>query len=221
LIVGPAATAPRDLQKIDLAEFDLVVRINRAASLLSGSQSDRRDPSCVVFHSLEERGARAAGVLDPKKLKESNVRSVVFPHGKDRNLSRVFWYGKRKGLFDSGISVKMVPPDAYKRMRERIENAKPTTGFVALNELMDASIAQLHVAGFTFFQTRYMDGYNDQIKCNEDAMAWAMAPGAHAPTLECADFRRRCTTRDFQCEKLTLGEGMAELLELQTTYLKT
>lgn len=220
LMLGPAATAPRDLEKIDLAEFDVVVRINRAASSLTSSQSSRLGQSCVVFHSFEEQGARSAGVLDPKRLQESNVQIVVFPHGKERNFARVFWYGKRKGFTELGISIKMVHPDSYKKMRMRIQNAKPTSGFVALNELMDSTSSRLHIAGFTFFQTRYMAGYNDQIRTDQDAMAWATAPGAHSPILECADFKRRCAARDFQCEKLTIGEGMAKVLNLQTTYTK-
>jgi len=65
----------------------------------------------------------------------------------------------------------------------------PTTGLQVLNHILQQDVLELHITGFTFFQTAYVDGYRDEYKGAERARTLAMSVGNHDPDDELRLFK--------------------------------
>ncbi|MFP5077243.1 hypothetical protein ACLE20_08030 [Rhizobium sp. YIM 134829] len=184
IIIGPAATVVEDLAGIDVDGFDVIVRLNNgippalAAPAVLGARTD------ILFHNLNETGPRPAGAIPPELLRRAGVKICVFPHwgfqGNKRALER-----KRRELSGvSEVSLQVPPARFYEGLRRDLDGLKPTIGLVAIAYFLACPLRELQIHGFTFFQTRYLPGYNDQVTTDEDARRWVGSSERHDPARE-------------------------------------
>lgn len=201
LLVGAADSALEELRDVDLDHFDIIVRTNRAIEVpleIDGKTLFRNE---VLFHNLQQDGARSAGVITPEKLMKNETRLIVYPYGPlDRLKVALKNIRSMKGKTD----IRMVNPRMISELKSMIGRKSPTTGFVAINVLAHSNCRALHIVGFTFFETGFLPGYNPATKTAEDAKNWAYSVGWHSPNKE-KDIVRKLMKSKHVRTKITLG----------------
>lgn len=215
IIVGPAETIFEDLKETCVDDYDVVVRLNNGISLAATRPDVLGHRTDVLIHNMREEGERSAGAISAQYLTAQNVKSVICPNWGSSGL-RKRYYDKRDTLkaFD-GPKIEILPPDFMTELRSDLEGRAPTVGISAALFFLDCDVAELAIHGFTFFETRYANSYNDTVKTAEDALAWVNSGGAHEPSSEKALLRKRLK-RSRQC-KVNLGTNVK--LHLNETCL--
>lgn len=161
-LVGSADSACKEILGDYIDGFDVVVRLNKGVELVSernapfiGTRTD------LLFHCFYEakRGGGSPVTLD--LWKQKMVGRVVFcynektiPYGP--NLR--FFYNKYK---PKGIRIARISLDLSDDNFKKVLPFHPTTGFIALNTLLNCAPAELYVTGMTFFKTPFMHQYRD------------------------------------------------------------
>jgi hypothetical protein len=193
IIVGPAETIFEDLNTTCVDDYDVVVRLNNGMSLAATRPDILGHRTDVLIHNLREEGQRNAGPISAQYLNAQNVKTVICPNWGSSDLRKRYYY-KRDILkrFD-GPKIEILPQDFMTKMRFDLEGRAPTVGLSAALFFLDCDVAELAIHGFTFFETRYADSYNDEVKTAQDAFAWVDAGGAHKPASEKALLRKRLT----------------------------
>ncbi|MEX5728315.1 hypothetical protein Ga0609869_001668 [Rhodovulum iodosum] len=219
LIIGPAGTAEDELQGVDPAAFDIVIRINRAIELESLGQG--RGANRFNTYIRNQNGNRAgalAGHYTGANLRARGVENLVFLFYRWRELPKL----GRKLIFlpflRHPLDVWFIGPRFLNALADRLHGAKPTAGMAALEWVLGQEFARFHVVGFTFFQTGYVPGYNDDF--TSDASAEARLKGlmtrdktySHKPDFERAYFRRRVAEERARGKRVILGRHVAEAL---------
>jgi len=204
IVIGPAKTVVEELKNVKLTDFDVIVRMNRAIDVpLAGGNFRRVD---VLFHNLKETGDRGAGKITSKKIRQCGTKIVMFPGGGAGKASLVA-KARIKMLFRCvRVKIGMVPADIYGRIRHSLSGFSPTTGMVALTYFMESKFQSLDIVGFTFFQTKYMEGYNDDLARDEDGFAWAERRNIHNPKLEANYFKVLLNMKAKEGLEINLGQ---------------
>lgn len=193
IIIGPAETIFDDLKECCVDDYDIVVRLNNGMSLAATRPEILGHRTDILIHNLREKGERSAGSISAQYLNEQNVKTVISPNWGSSTL-RKRYYEKRDKLkaFD-GPNIKILPQDFMIALRSDLEGRAPTVGISAALFFLNCDVAELAIHGFTFFETRYADSYNDAVKTAQDARAWVDSGGAHEPSSEKNLLRKRLT----------------------------
>lgn len=179
IAIGPADTAISYLEGDAIDEFDVIVRVNSSTRLVAkhGDQIGHRTD--ILAHSLFERGDRGTGPIDVSQLARQKTRYVVCTVP---NRTKWIPFLRLRKRFD-GVDwvelggqrpdVKICSPRRYRFLKERLEGIAPTTGLATLDMLLNAKSAELHITGFSFFETSYANGYKGGVVGKERTAAWA------------------------------------------------
>lgn len=219
-LIGPASCAPSDMAGVSVSEFDHVICINRAIETPVALEDGPLDGfDTYVRNIVGNRPGELAGHYTEERLKASGVENVVLIWGKWHDFHRVIRHILHIRSYKTRPNVFIITPDRVKRISKHLNGARPSTGFAILALLCEQKLSRLHVAGFTFFQTAYIPGYNDKISDDDSALAKMKAYArkgkawTHRPVREKdaakALFR---TSADNGCD-LTLGSGVKNALE--------
>ncbi|WP_207899547.1 hypothetical protein [Rhodovulum adriaticum] len=214
LLIGPAESANDELDRIDPDAFDFVGRMNKSINTPLTRNGAPFAYHNLYFRNQQRNSAKShAGRLDRASAQECGTQVVVFVLYSWREILRLF--RKVLGLWRMGLDleVHVLGPRFIRHAAAPIAPAKPTLGFVALRYLIDARPAQLHVIGFTFFRTKYVDKYNDLVENDADAIAWATRNGKHNPEAERLAFRNLYRQALAEGRNVTLGEDVLGALE--------
>jgi hypothetical protein len=192
IIVAPGDTVDADMREVDLAEFDYVVRMNRLTNATAtGRGVGDRARTDILFHNLKFGGDRGAGDLESDELTREGTSLIIFPHATEDFVSRKVVAEIRKQRHRLDLAVKMPPFDFYSNLRQDLQGLRPTTGTVAAAFFLSCRVEHLMLAGFTFFRTPYIAGYNDRVRTHVDARKWGKASGRHDPERERLLLRER------------------------------
>jgi len=203
IVVGPAETVFEDLEGTSVDDYDVVVRLNNGMSLAEGRPDVLGHRTDILVHNLREVGPRNAGAIPAPDLKAKGVKTVICPNWGSSDLRRRY-RAKRAALAAiDGPSLQVLPPDFMMRLRSDLKGRAPTVGISIASFFLDCAVAELAIHGFTFFETRYAESYNDAVRTALDARNWVDAAGAHEPKSEKALLRRRLEQPD--CPPVTLG----------------
>lgn len=207
IIVGPAQTVYDDLQGTDVDGFDVVVRMNSGITLAERNRAVLGARTDVLFHNLNEDGARSAGAIPVEVLRAHGVTTCVFPHWSFKG-SKARVYRKQRELEGSGIALRVPPVRFCSRLRHDLDDHQPTVGTSAILFFLTCDVAELAVYGFTFFETPYAQTYNDIVKTPEDARAWVSTSKVHDPNLEIRLIARRMMQARNYGLNVTLGQNV-------------
>lgn len=206
LVVGPARTVQEDLDGLG-GHYDIVVKMNNALFLpvvLEGEPSFRCD---VLFHSL----TRDMPAVTAEALDRAGVKCIVHrTPGRGQCLETL---DARTRLCCSGRDIRIIPPPRYRALSWMLGGYSPTTGMVCLDFLLRARPKTLAVAGFTFFRTKYVAGYDDRDSHDTDSTDRVKALNHHDPSAE-RDLLRRLFDEAREAGKTTvlLGAGVQAAL---------
>lgn len=207
IVVGPAETVFDDLRGTDVDGFDVVVRLNGGLALAERSRGLLGARTDVLFHNLNEEGARGAAAIPVDVLRAHGVTTCVFPHWSFKG-SKARVHRKRRELAGSGIALRVPPVRFCAGLRRDLGDHQPTVGASAILFLLGCDLAELAVHGFTFFETPYARSYNDAVRTAEDARAWAAASEVHDPGREKALIARRIAQARTRGLTVTLGRNV-------------
>lgn len=212
IIIGPAATVLDDLSGVDVDGFDVIVRLNNGIPAALASPQVLGSRTDILFHNLNETGPRPAGAIPPDLLRRAGVKICVFPHWGFQGNKRAF-DRKRQALADMPEISLQVPPAAfYEQLRRDLDGLKPTIGLVAIRYFLGCPLRDLQIHGFTFFQTRYLAGYNDQVKTDEEARDWVGASERHDPLRERRLVQEAVRAARAAGRQVTLGRNVETYL---------
>lgn len=212
IILGPASTALSDVEGLEVDGFDVVVRLNNGIMLALENPTALGSRTDVLFHNLNDSGPRSAGAIPVPLLVEQKLKYLVFPHWSFRG-SKAKLYEKRDELSSNRYFSLLVPSPAFcEDVRRSLGGLKPTTGASAILYFLACDLRELHIHGFTFFQTAYLPGYNDEVKDAVDAAKWVADSNAHDPALEKVVIARRIDEARRRGMKVILGAGVAQNL---------
>lgn len=211
ILIGPARTVVEELEGINLSEFDVVVRMNRAVDvpIVPGGPVWRTD---VLFHNFKESGDRGAGRVTAEKVDRAGIKFVIFPGGGARKALIVAKAIVKMSMRGVKSRVGMIPIELYEEIRRSVGGYSPTTGFVAMSYVLASGCREVSVVGFTFFQTKYVDGYNNDLNSDAAGMAWAEQRDIHNPRLEAACIKRMVDVHLASGRNVVLGKGVAQSL---------
>lgn len=182
LIAGPARTIDDDLSDLGVqsGDYDFIVKMNNGLSTpitTLGSDAWRCD---VLFHNFKD-DTRTVAIDD---LHRAGVKHIVY-----RSASRVFYPELEQTIEEYGalkppVSVNLIPSKDYKSLRPQLGGYRPTSGLVSIRYFLDAPVASLTIAGFTFFTTRYVAGYNDTVASDTQSLERIRRHNRHEPRRE-------------------------------------
>jgi len=183
-LIGPADTVKHEVTAQELNEYDVVVRMNKAIDVPLNLPDGKVCRCDILFHSLNETGSRSAGTLTNEKLERCGVKTIVL---RLTNLNSMRGFHKKvDALRDREIAanVTFLRPTFLHKLGAELCGFVPTTGFACWRFFLEAECIELFIAGFSFFQTPYLPGYNDKISSDVEAQLWATKDEHHSPELE-------------------------------------
>lgn len=209
IIIGPAKSVNEDLKDVDLKKFSAIVRMNNSIHTPVTYQGVPFYYHNIYLRNQQRNSKEAlAGLVDKESLERCGVEIIVLVLYRWREVLRlirkniwIFWTGANVRIYIAG-------PQFAKKIRNRIFPHKPTIGFIAIHYLLGANPNSLHLAGFTFFQTKYLDNYNNTVKTDNDALIWATRNGKHNPIAELHDFREIYEGSMHSCVNITISPSV-------------
>jgi hypothetical protein len=217
LLIGAAECAIEEIQAVDLREFDIIARTNRAIDVpltIDGQALFRHE---ALFHNLQQNGPRSAGTITPGKLSRNGTTLIVYPYGPVRRFKKAL---KAIRTLEGVTQLRMVDPNLVSRLEVQIGRKCPTTGFVAINVLARSNCRKLHIVGFTFFETKFLPDYNPATESVEEARNWAHSVGWHDPQAE-KNVLRTLLLSDNNANRITLGAVTKKTLQGLTPHPET
>jgi len=212
VIVGPAKTVVDDIGKLNLDEYDVVVRLNNGIALAEHANPALGTRTDILFHNLTEQGERSAGAIPLSLLEQKEVRFLVFPHWGFKG-SKTRLYKKREELRYSNVTKIVVLPTKFcEQIRQQLDGNQPTVGTSAMLFFLTAECKEVAIHGFTFFETPYLAGYNDAIKTRIHAQAWAEKSQVHDPGKEKVLVAKYVSEARSRGRLITLGKNVRKTL---------
>jgi hypothetical protein len=215
-IVGPASTVVDELCERPLSSGTWVCRMNRSLAQAALNPAIFGTRTDILFHNFNFEGPRSAGPIDTDMLLAQRVRFLVFPHSEPRQAARkISAILGSKTLSACDAKLRIPPFDMYQQLIVDLGNITPTAGLVAIAVALNSPLSQLSIYGFTFFQTPYVTGYNDDVKSGEDALKWARGTQIHDPAKERQWLIDKISAhRAAGAFPIILGNGVAQVLDL-------
>lgn len=177
LVVGPAASVHDDLQALASGDFDIIVKMNNAIHTELNIDANNPLRCDVLFHSF--RGSTKP--VTANDLRAANVKTIVHRTLKRRAFLATL---RLEEKFNAVAPVRIVPVEKYTALSNQLGGHMPTTGLICTEFFLHAPVSRLALVGFTFFTTRYVDGYDDTVKTDATALSRVEAKDFHSPLQE-------------------------------------
>jgi hypothetical protein len=176
IIIGPANSSYSYLSSEMIDKFDLIVRVNDSPNtlMLHKNLGTRTD---ILYHNLFLKSNLE---INEKLLLSQSNKYVLY----NWNLSHLEPnFNKAKHIYGKLLIFKLHPIYYSSLINKYIKfRISPTTGILALNHLMRQKFKELHVVGFTFYKTNYIDGYNGIVSSTiGDDFDKVISDGYHHP----------------------------------------
>jgi len=216
-IIGPAACAESDISHLDLNEFDHIVRINRSIEtpvVYRGKPLWRHD--IYIRNQLPNEPGSLAGFFNDENIRRCETEKIILTIFRWRYLLRSI--PKILSIWSIGprLDIYFIGPRFCQRLTQLLGGARPTTGFVALAYLMERECSLLNISGFTFFQTGYINGYNDEFLSDQAArerlerFEQLEKTWVHKPNRERDAFRGLLDQNNTHKTRVVLGRGVSQ-----------
>lgn len=209
LLVGPARTINEDLKALTPLHYDCIVKMNNGLSTPIETLDADAWRCDVLFHNLAEDSRP----VEVEHLQRAGVKLIVH-----RTASRRFYPVTVQAFeFFNGLNppvdVKLIPSWKYKRLRKQLQGHMPSTGLMCIRLLLDVPVASLSIAGFTFFNTRYVEGYKDEVVNDADSVDRIQKLGYHDPDREAALLKAWLLEANKQGKLVQLGTNVKTAME--------
>ena len=157
VLIGPAEDTKQVLRGRWLKQFDAIARCNRSIPIqpwlfqFIGNRTD------IYYNNLNQDEGK--NIIVPQTLEYEGVKIVVGSYPPDNDSSgcyQRFIIKKESGQ----IPYRTVPLSSYNDII-RSTVYRPTTGVLAIYDLLQTNCDFLFVCGFSFFSTPHIDSYQE------------------------------------------------------------
>ena len=188
-IVGPANSAYNTGKGGYIDNFDIVVRVNKAPILVKSGKFklDIGSKTDILFHSFLENERTGGGTLNLNLYEELGIKYIINPIPGYFGIRNILNFYKKYFLRHK---MYILPKRYYDDIKARFGSYRPTTGFAAMQFLLNTDFSELYITGFTFFKTAYGDGYRDELKDIKINQKHIASENQHSPEIEFQEFKR-------------------------------
>ncbi|MGP3696509.1 hypothetical protein [Rhodobacter sp. NSM] len=214
LIIGAASCVTEELERFDPADWDVIVRMNKAIDVpvVWRGQTFRRCD--VLLHNLTSDGIRDAGEVTAEKLQATSTDLLVhrlMAMSRFPNTLRMDGLLRAQG---SRARLRMIGPVFHRALSADLGGSSPTAGAVAICWFLGCDTHRLGVVGFTFYTTRYLAGYQDHVASDADALTYGQYKGIHDPAAERKLVSRRVAEARGSGRDVVLGHEVERVLSM-------
>ncbi|GLS85556.1 hypothetical protein GCM10010873_05290 [Cypionkella aquatica] len=206
LVIGPAASAHLDLQALDVAGFDIIVKMNNAIHTEINGQVSNPLRCDVLFHSF--RGATKP--VTAEDLRVAGVKTIVHRTLKRRAFLATLQLEEK---FRSVAQMRIVPVHKYVTVSKQLAGHAASTGMICAEFFLHAPVSRLALVGFTFFSTRYVNGYDDTIVSDEIALARIETIDYHSPVHEARLMYELIAKAQLAGKNIYISETMQQAMD--------
>lgn len=205
IVIGAADSSLSYLPGSEIEKFDVVVRINNTPAMAELFPEHLGTKTDVLFSCLNNGMKDALSIKTIQCLKKKQNKYVLFPEGGRRKALRKFY---KFSLENPDLKVKRFFDAFWKEVTQRYPFGHPTTGTSALLYLLQQNFSELHITGFTFSKTNYVESYSEDIS-KETALKNAM--GYHHPPRDFEMFTELYREKIKSGKKVFLDEALERL----------
>src|SRR5690554_1068491 len=159
IVIGAADSSMNYLTGEEIDKFDLIVRINNTPLVAQEYPESLGSRTDILFHCLGPSPKHGRDVLSAENLQKHKTQYVLFPEGR-RKTTRKFY---KFALENPHVPVKRLGLDFWKEIIVERKCKFPTTGSLALTYLLKQNFKELHITGFTFYRTNYVNSYESDL----------------------------------------------------------
>ncbi len=146
VLVGPAQHTIGLKKGAEIESFDLVVRLNFQWPVAKDVESDLGSRMDILYHCCN-------GDFPIERLLVPELRNAKFV------LAEQGVHSRRLARHCDGIGVPcLYTSDLYHELKNKL-GAPPSTGLIALTDILSHDVSELRVIGMTFGRTSYYPGY--------------------------------------------------------------
>lgn len=158
IIIGPATSSLTYLPGNKIDEFDYIVRINNGILIADKIPEKIGGRTDILFHCVTQCSHHGFRSLSPDLLKKQSVKYVFYPHAR-RKATRKFYQFAQK---HPEVPLFRTDPSLWHDVHSEHTAKEPTTGLMALVFFLRLNLAELHITGFTFYRTNYVENYTSE-----------------------------------------------------------
>lgn len=204
LIIGGADTSVDYLSKLNLDDFNVIVRINKGHLILSNSKA-MGTKTDVLYHCLNFDDNVGCGKIDTDKLMKQGLKHFIYPYTEDKFLHNLY-----NTLTQFDFVINRIRPNNQKQLLKNFPQRKfPTTGLRAISHVLASDFKELHITGFTFFKTPHVNGYNSIT--HQEVLNFISLGNNHDPELELAIFKK-CFLHKKKYKSIFLDQFLENLV---------
>lgn len=185
IIIGPAQSSLSYLSPDEIDNFDYIVRVNKSHLNLEANSAFIGSRTDILFHCFHQDPIYGGGEINLVKLSQQQNKYLVYPYYTPKADTNFYRYA----LKNPHKTLHKLPKHYYQNLASSTNNFIPTTGLQALNYFIAQNFSELHITGFTFFRTAYVQGYRDSHQQATDAANLAKSQGNHDPEVELMAFK--------------------------------
>ena len=207
IVIGPAESSLSYMDGKEIDSFDIVVRVNKSHLTLAENSEKLGSRTDVLFHCFHPDPIGGCGYIDEDKLNRQNNKVVIYPY---YEYSEMFRFYKFLLQF-TRTNFALLNKKYYLEIKKTYPAKIPTTGYQVLNYLIKQNFRELHITGFTFLKTPYINGYRDSHKSPEKIMDLVVKEKNHDPE---AEFEFFCDSLIINKHKnIHIDEALTEIIK--------
>ncbi|MCJ8327831.1 MAG: glycosyltransferase family 29 protein [Campylobacterales bacterium] len=183
IILGPASSSLNYMNSEEIDKFDFIIRVNQSPLTLSLYKNELGTRTDILFHNFG-----ASNYIDENTLITQNNKYVIFPTSLPKLLGQFYKYSSKY----KQTNLVMLKSKYFNNIMKEYNGLYPTTGFQALYYLLNQDFKELHITGFTFYQTSNIKEYtySRTNKKIDDIKKFLDQEGAHKIDLELRIFKK-------------------------------
>lgn len=180
IILGPAESSLSYMSSEAIDSFDFVIRLNKSHLNLHEYTDKLGTRTDILFHCCVPDPIGGCGFPDEDALIKQKNQYIIY----STDIPKLRYHFHRCLVKFRKINWHILNRQYFHDILKVYKGKIPTTGFQALNYLLRQDLNELHITGFTFLRTPYIDGYRDSHKTPERINKLVKDAGFHDPDAE-------------------------------------
>lgn len=159
-LIGPSKSLIGQHQGLELDNYDLIVRLNKALPIPKSNISELGSRTDILYNSLNTADHPGENNIDPKFFKKNDIKYLCCSY------PNIYPFQKDIGQFTNmnqniQLPFRTLPLDLFDKL-ERILKCRPYTGICAIMDLLRFNIKELYITGMDFYATGYYKEYSNK-----------------------------------------------------------
>jgi len=162
-IVGGADSVLKERKGDYIDGFDVVVRINKGIDVIDQQKEFVGTKTDFLFHAFFDNIndiGRSPITID--LWKKHNVKNLIYSSNHTCSKKAMYNFLNFVRKTNAKYRCTELTPELYHKNNEAIAPFWPTTGFIAINTVVNCNPKELYITGITFFKTPHNTAYRSE-----------------------------------------------------------